>query len=118
MPRAFRWVADLGIPGPDAGKGGKHLILPPDYKGETPDGYYKSHSNTNLVVLATRAIPAGGDIKGALESLRRVKVYPLSQSANPPALAFTDKTEQPFDTSPLKWEDNLQYWGGVSEAQP
>jgi hypothetical protein len=28
-----RWVVDMGIPGPDAGKGGKYLILPPDYKG-------------------------------------------------------------------------------------
>ena len=26
-----RWVADMGLPGPDAGKGGKHLLLPPDY---------------------------------------------------------------------------------------
>jgi len=26
-----RWVADMGLPGPDAGKGGKHLLLPPGY---------------------------------------------------------------------------------------
>lgn len=25
----FRWVMDMGLPGPDAGKGGKHIILPP-----------------------------------------------------------------------------------------
>lgn len=24
-----RWVADLGVPGPDAGNGGKHLLVPP-----------------------------------------------------------------------------------------
>ena len=24
-----RWVMDLGLPGPDAGKGGKHLLVPP-----------------------------------------------------------------------------------------
>ena len=29
----------MGLPGPDAGKGGKHLILPPGYKGEVPAGY-------------------------------------------------------------------------------
>ena len=29
-----RYVMDLGLPGPDAGKGGKHVILPPNYKGE------------------------------------------------------------------------------------
>jgi hypothetical protein len=32
------WVMDMGLPGPDAGKGGKHLILPPGYKGEVPPG--------------------------------------------------------------------------------
>jgi hypothetical protein len=31
-----RYVMDMGIPGPDAGKGEKHLILPPGYKGKVP----------------------------------------------------------------------------------
>jgi hypothetical protein len=30
----FRFVTDTGPPGPDKGKGGKYLILPPDYDGE------------------------------------------------------------------------------------
>lgn len=30
----FRFVIDTGAPGPDAGKGGKYLILPPDYEGD------------------------------------------------------------------------------------
>ena len=29
----FRFVIDMGGPGPDKGKGGKFLILPPDYQG-------------------------------------------------------------------------------------
>jgi hypothetical protein len=29
----FHFVVDMGGPGPDKGKGGKYLILPPDYKG-------------------------------------------------------------------------------------
>src|SRR6478752_7124972 len=55
----FRFVIDMGAPGPDRGQGGKYLILPPDYKGEVPkdkkDGgeYYvaRSTSYVNLVVL-------------------------------------------------------------------
>lgn len=35
----YRWVTDVGITGPDKGKGGKYLILPPGYKGEVPQGY-------------------------------------------------------------------------------
>ncbi|MFA0280020.1 DUF1254 domain-containing protein, partial [Vibrio sp. 10N.222.55.F8] len=48
----FRFVTDLGIVGPDKGKGGKYLILPPDYKGEVPEGYFvsKSTSYTNLLI--------------------------------------------------------------------
>ena len=30
----FRYVADLGIAGPDKGAGGKYLFLPPGYDGE------------------------------------------------------------------------------------
>ena len=35
----FRFVVDMGGPGPDRGKGGKYLILPPGYDGPIPDGY-------------------------------------------------------------------------------
>jgi hypothetical protein len=31
-----RWVADMGVPGPDAGHGGSHLLLPPGWGGEVP----------------------------------------------------------------------------------
>ena len=33
------WAGDVGLPGPDHGKGGKYLILPPDYKDAVPSGY-------------------------------------------------------------------------------
>ena len=37
-----RYVADMGIAGPDKGQGGKYLFLPPGYDGEVPDGYFVS----------------------------------------------------------------------------
>jgi hypothetical protein len=106
----FRYVHDVGIPGPDAGKGGKHLILPPDYKGEVPAGYFAARSNTNLVYLAARALPAGGDMRGALDAQRRIKIYPLSQAANLPGFTFLDVTEKGINVTLLRWEDNLQFW--------
>jgi hypothetical protein len=37
----FRWVTDVGLTGPDKGKGGKYLFVPPGYTGELPsDGYF------------------------------------------------------------------------------
>ena len=42
----FRYITDMGAAGPDRGKGGKYLILPPGYKGDVPDGYYVFESKT------------------------------------------------------------------------
>ena len=49
-------------------------------------------------------------MQGALDAQRRVKIYPLSQAANPPRFTFLDMTDQGIDVTPLRWEDNLQYW--------
>jgi len=36
----FKYVVDFGRLGPDKGKGGKFLILPPGYDGDVPEGYH------------------------------------------------------------------------------
>ena len=36
----FRWVIDIGLPGPDRGEGGKYLIVPPGYDRQLPEGGY------------------------------------------------------------------------------
>ncbi len=36
----FKWDSDIGFTGPDKGKGGKYLLLPPNYTGNIPDGYF------------------------------------------------------------------------------
>src|SRR5262249_23267030 len=41
---------------------------------------------------------------------RQVKMYPLAQAANPPPLAFIDKTNANIDITLLAWEDNLRFW--------
>ena len=33
-------MADIGPAGEDQGKGGKYLLLPPDFRGETPPGFF------------------------------------------------------------------------------
>jgi hypothetical protein len=63
-----------------------------------------------LILVGTRALPAGGDMQAALEAQRQVKLYPLAQSASPPAYTFVDRTDQQVDVTLLRWEDNLQYW--------
>ena len=48
-----RFVGNMGVNGPDKGKGGKYLVLPPGYKGKVPDGYFllKPSTNKNFLFL-------------------------------------------------------------------
>ncbi|MFJ2992462.1 DUF1254 domain-containing protein [Pandoraea sp. NPDC087047] len=104
------WVQDMGLPGPDAGKGGKHLVLPPGYTGNVPDGYYVGHSHSLKNLVAVRALPVGGDVQKALDGLRSIKIYPLSQASNPTPLPAVETTQKAMDSTSLRWEDNLQFW--------
>jgi hypothetical protein len=104
------WILDLGLPGPNQGKGGKHLILPPNYEGEVPAGYQVGRSPTFKVLLAVRALPVGGNVPAAMDALRKIKIYPLATAADPTLLKFVDTTERPMDSTCLRWEDNIQFW--------
>ncbi|GHE77934.1 hypothetical protein GCM10019059_41090 [Camelimonas fluminis] len=115
------WVLDMGLPGPDAGKGGKHLILPPGYKGKIPAGYFSSQSKSVKNLLAIRSLPVGGDVGKALAALRNVKIYPLSATGKPQSLQVIDTSNMKMDSSPLRWEDNIQFWqqlAKIIEAEP
>jgi hypothetical protein len=115
------WVLDMGLPGPAGNKGGKHVVLPPGYKGEVPEGYFSGRSVSNKALAAVRSLPANGDVKAALEALRTVKVYPLADAANPRSIKIVDVSDKAIDGTCLKWEDNLQYWQklhAVIDAEP
>lgn len=89
-------VADVGPPGLDKGKGGKYLLLPPGYKKPVPKGYYVIHTGSNIVYFAFRALPGPkSDLAKAAQYVRDgVKLYPLSQAANPPKQKFIDPSPQ------------------------
>src|SRR5262245_54623436 len=46
MDHNEHWILDLGLPGLDAGRGGKHLIVPPGYQDKVPKGYCVGRSVT------------------------------------------------------------------------
>jgi hypothetical protein len=61
-----RWVADMGLPGPDAGNGGKHLLVGPDYTGDIPDsGYYVHRASSDQQIVGAPSLPVAGDVEGA-----------------------------------------------------
>jgi hypothetical protein len=112
-----RWVADMGLPGPDAGGGGKHLLLPPAYEGAVPaDGYYVHRASSNRQIVGARSLPVGGDIGAAKERLKTIKVYPLNPLRGWTEPRWIDITGRKQDTTPLEWEDNLRFWEVLHET--
>ena len=95
----FRFVIDTGPPGPDKGEGGKYLILPPDYEGPVPDGYFtaKSTSYVNWLILRGFLVDGKPDFSSNLFRTG-LKVYPLAKADNPPAMEFINGSGKAFNT--------------------
>jgi hypothetical protein len=99
----FRWVSDVGLTGPDAGKGGKYLLVPPGTKdAPAADGYFKVEPRTNTLLVFYRAFVKDGDVKAAVDGVKAgAKMYPLSAVAGgaaPPANDFINTSGKQFNT--------------------
>jgi hypothetical protein len=95
-------LADVGPAGMDAGKGGKYVVLPPNYTDKAPDGYIALPSLTYQGYALLRSILKSGsdsDIFWAVDYGKRIKVYPLSRSTNPAATAFVDAIDVVYDAT-------------------
>jgi hypothetical protein len=96
----FRFVVDMGAPGPDKGKGGKYLIVPPGYKGALPEeGYFIAHSPSYTNLLILRGFLVDGKPDAASKMFRNgLKVYPLSKAANPSKMEFINGSKGVYNT--------------------
>jgi hypothetical protein len=95
-------IEDIGPGGLDKGKGGKYLFLPPSYKDRVPDGYIPMQSDTYHGYALIRSVLKSGseaDVAKAVTYSKRLKLYPLSQSASPPATTFVDASHVVFDST-------------------
>ncbi|MGB3211420.1 MAG: DUF1254 domain-containing protein [Desulforhopalus sp.] len=86
----FKYVTDFGNAGPDRGKGGKYLILPPGYKGEySEDGYHVVRTNTYGNWIVWRGFQVNGNPAPSVETTKKIfRMYPLSRVADPPKMTF------------------------------
>jgi hypothetical protein len=97
-----KFAGDVGLPGPDGGKGGKFLILPPGYDGEVPEGYFVYRSETNNVFIFLRAFyqdPA--NTAPAVALIGQSKIYPLKDKDDAKAMVFPDASGVPVDMLPV-----------------
>jgi hypothetical protein len=96
----FRWVIDVGQTGPDQGKGGKYLFVPPGYTGALPaSGYFIARPKTYTNLIFYRAFVKDGDVAAAVNGVKaKARVYPLSAVEGPPAQTFVNLSGMQFNT--------------------
>lgn len=136
----FRWVIDIGAPGPDRGEGGKYLIVPPGYDGPLPDGgYFVAHAQTDRVLWFGRSfLDKGADPKPAADTIRKfTKLYPyepggygtsiatfldakgpLAPLKEPPATVFHEGSGLAFNTVPPSDWSFYEYLNDVVQQEP
>src|SRR5277367_377785 len=109
-----KFFGDVGLPGPDGGKGGKFLLLPPGYKGDIPGGCYVYRSGTNNLFIFLRAFYQDpNDLSPAVSLMEQAKIYPLNlPAAERKPMKFPDASGVPANMLPrsdatafnqLKW---------------
>jgi hypothetical protein len=85
-------LVDIGF----EGKGGKYLVLPPDYTGDVPAEYIAVRPKTYNTMTLLRSILASlsdADERAGNALVQRVKIYPLSKVTNPPTQRLLDMTD-------------------------
>ena len=107
-----RSLADVGLPGPDGGKGGTFLLLPPGYDGEVPaSGYYMLRAMMNNHNLLVRGIIVNNDVPDAVARIRNVRVYPWSERENPKPNKFVSISGKLIDTTP---PGGIEFWARLA----
>jgi hypothetical protein len=93
-------VADVGPAGEDAGKGGKYLLLPPEFKEAVPTGYIPVRWSTINGYALLRAIPTTSsetDVAKAIALVNQLRLYPLAQASEPPPQRYIDMAGKLLD---------------------
>jgi hypothetical protein len=94
------YVGDVGLGGPDKGKGGKYLLVGKDYKGKIPEGYFVMHTDTYRHWLLIRAVGKPGEsVKDTLKAFKAgFKMYPLAQAKNPEPNDYINISGKKYNT--------------------
>jgi hypothetical protein len=94
-------VLAIGPTGADKGRGGKVLLLPPDYRGLLPTGCIVATPVTYGVMLHVRGFVADGRPVSATGRMKAIRIYRPDASADvaapPGAMTFNDGSLTPLD---------------------
>ncbi len=112
-------IADVGPTGLDKGQGGKMLFTPPDFKGTVPDGYIHVASPNYRIAFAFRSVPAPRKTTAdAYQYSKRLRMYYLSEAANPPQQKFVDPANERYPTLPFYDERHFEDMHAIMSVEP
>lgn len=95
----MRYVGDIGNAGPDKGKGGKFIVLPPGFEDKIPDGYHVFRSRTYGVWFFLRGFLVDGDTGPAVASIKKhLRIYPLAKAVKPATMEFINVSGNAHNT--------------------
>jgi len=107
-----RVLADLGVVGPDKGKGGKYLILPPGYKKVAPRGYYVVQSEGRTVLAGVRLLGADKD-KAIRELIPGIKTYTWSPRGTGKPMGVRAAGDVKWSQMPPR---GMAYWESLNKV--
>ncbi|MEN2490338.1 DUF1254 domain-containing protein [Flavobacterium sp. B11] len=96
-------IVIVGGGGEDKGRGGKYLIVPPDYTGKIPEGYFPVRQNTYGGFWLLRTIAKSNsqtDQDAANALIKKIRLYPFSKANNPPQQNFIDASGKLWEGYP------------------
>ena len=97
-----KFAGDVGLPGPDGGKGGKFLLLPPGYEGDVPEGHFVYRSETYNVFVFLRAFYQDPkNLDPAVALIEQSKIYPLKNKEGAKAMVFPNASGVDVDMLPV-----------------
>jgi hypothetical protein len=97
-----KFFGDVGLPGPDAGKGGKFLLLPPGYAGAVPEDCFVYRSPTNNVFVFLRAFYQDpNNLTPAVALIEQSRIYPLNGRETARPMQFPDASGVPANMLPI-----------------
>ena len=93
-----QWCGDVGLPGPDHGKGAKYVVVPPDYKGQLPAGYLPFRSRSYTVMVFLRAFfKDPKQLAEPVALMEKARIYPLGKEATAKKMEFPNASNVPVD---------------------
>lgn len=93
----FEYVTDFGNAGPDMGKGGRFILVPPGYEGDLPEGYIVRHSRTYGNWLVIRGFMQNFEADPVVENMKaHFRLYPVGEE--PAEINWVDVAGVEFNT--------------------